>query len=407
MQLWIAASLPIFAMTAVAAGTPVSQPAHPKPASVAIAFDRNGERGTWSEGLADPATGRAAAPDDPVRIASVSKLVVAIGVMNLVEQGKLDLDRDVSEYLGWNLRNPSFPDQGISLRQLLSHTSSIRDGDDAYVIPLGESLQEALAESQVWDGTHGPDEHYFAYSNFNFPVIGSIVERVTGERFDRWMRREVLEPMKLDACFNWPTCSDAAIARAVVLTQDGVPVRDDLHGKRPDCPVFVDKGPCDLTRWKLGDNGGLFSPQGGLRISARGLERIGRMLLNHGALDGVQILSPQSVETMLAPAWRFNGSNGSQDGESEGVCSYGLATRQLATGLGCADDPEGEGRQWVGHSGDAYGLLSGIWIDRRRGVGIVYFVTGNSDDPPPGKSSFAAAEEEAFRRAASLAQPRR
>jgi CubicO group peptidase (beta-lactamase class C family) len=107
------------------------------------------------------------------------------------------------------------------------------------------------------------DEHYFAYSNFNFPVIGSVIERATGERFDVWMRREVLEPMRIDGCFNWPTCSDAALARAVVLTQDGRAVRDDLHGMRPDCPVFVENGPCDLSRWKPGDNGALFSPQGG------------------------------------------------------------------------------------------------------------------------------------------------
>jgi CubicO group peptidase (beta-lactamase class C family) len=228
------------------------------------------------------------------------------------------------------------------------------------------------------------------------------MEKVTRERFDLWMRREVLEPMKLDSCFNWPTCSDAAAARAVVLMQDGKPVRDDLHGRRPDCPVFVEEGPCDLSRWKLGENGALFSPQGGLRISARGLARIGRLLLNGGTLDGVQILSPQSVEAMLAPAWRFNGRNGSQDGESEGVCSYGMATRQLATRLGCSDDPEGRGRQWTGHAGDAYGLRSGLWIDRQRGVGIAYFVTGLPADLPPGQSSFSAAEEQAFRRSVDL-----
>ena len=78
-------------------------------------------------------------------------------------------------------------------------------------------------------------------------MIGSVIERVTGERFDIWMRREVLQPMRIDGCFNWPTCSDSAIARAVMLTQDGQPVRDDLHGKRPACPVFVNKGPCWMS----------------------------------------------------------------------------------------------------------------------------------------------------------------
>jgi CubicO group peptidase (beta-lactamase class C family) len=323
--------------------------------------------------------------------------------MQLVEQGKVELDRDVATYLGWPLRNPAFPDRPITLRQLLSHTSSLRDGDDAYVVPLGGSLQQALSDPAVWDAAHGPGDAYFAYANFNFPVIGSIIERATGERFDLRMRREVLEPMKLDACFNWPTCSDAAVARAVVLTQDGKAVRDDLHGKRPDCPVFAREGePCDLGRWRLGENGALFSPQGGLRISIRDLARVGRMLLASGTLDGTRILSPQSVETMLAPAWRFNGINGSRSGESEGICSYGFATRQLATGSACSDDPEGKRRQWVGHAGDAYGLRSGLWIDRKRGVGIAYYVTGLPAVPPKGKGSFSAAEEEAFWRAVRL-----
>ena len=66
------------------------------------AFDLSGETGSFAEGPADPATGRAVTPHDPVRIASVSKLVVAVGVMKLVEQGKLDLDSDVS---GWLLNS--------------------------------------------------------------------------------------------------------------------------------------------------------------------------------------------------------------------------------------------------------------------------------------------------------------
>ncbi|HEU4499809.1 MAG TPA: serine hydrolase domain-containing protein [Sphingomicrobium sp.] len=395
-------------MTSLSSCATLPPPQAAIPAQAAIAFDATGERGAWAEGLADPATLRQATPDDPVRIASVSKLVVAVGVMKLVERGSLDLDEDVSRYLDWPMRNPNFLDQPITLRMLLSHTSSLRDGDDAYVVPLGASVKDALADPSVWDAEHGPGERYFAYSNFNFPLIASVMEKVTRERFDIWMRREVLEPMKLDSCFNWPTCGDDTVAHAVVLMQDGKPVRDDLNGRRPECPVFVKGGEaCDLNRWRLGDNGALFSPQGGLRISARGLARVGRMLLNGGTLDGVRILSPQSVEAMLAPAWRFNGSNGSQGGESEGVCSYGLATRQLATRLGCADDPEGKGRAWVGHAGDAYGLQSGIWIDRQRGVGIAYYVTGLPAEPAPGRTSFSAAEEQAFGQAVRLLEQRR
>ena len=385
----------VFALTAGA-----SEP--PRNATAGVAFDRNGEVASFADGIADPQSGRRVTPDDPARVASVSKLVVAIGVMKLVEQGRLDLDSDVSRWLGWSLRNPAFPGQPISLRMLLSHTGSVRDHDDQYAIPLGQTVQATMADPRSWDAQHGPGALYFAYSNMNFPIVGSIVERVTGERFDIWMRRNVLEPMKLDACYNWPTCSAAAIARAVELDgPDGKPQKDDLHGERPACPVAVNEGePCELSRAKLGGNGALFAPQGGLRISARGLARVGRMLLNPGTLDGVRILSPQSVETLLAPSWRFAGHNGSRAEESATICSYGLATQQIPT-PGCADDPGTGGAQLVGHAGDAYGLRSGMWIDRRRGRGIAYFVTGVPDDPPE-KSVFSPAETAAFRRAYAL-----
>jgi CubicO group peptidase (beta-lactamase class C family) len=374
----------------------------PRNAAAGVAFDRNREIGSFAEGVADPQSGRQVTPDDPARVASVSKLVVAIGVMKLVEQGRLDLDSDVSRWLGWSLRNPAFPDQPITLRMLLSHTGSVRDHDDQYAIPLGQTVQATMADPKSWDLQHGPRAHYFAYSNMNFPIIASVMERATGERFDIWMRKNVLGPMKLDACYNWPTCSDAAVAHAVELDgPDGKPLKDDLHGQRPVCPVAVNDGePCDLSRSKLGENGALFAPQGGLRISARGLARVGRMLLNGGAIDGVRILSPRSVDRMLMPTWRFDGHNGSRAEESATICSYGLATQQIPT-PGCADDPGTAGASLVGHAGDAYGLRSGIWIDRKRGRGIAYFVTGVPDDPPE-KSVFSPAETAAFRRAYAL-----
>jgi len=387
---------------AVAGCTSIQLPPPPQ-AQAGVAFDRDGEVGAFAEGFADPQSGRAVTPDDPARIASISKLVVAIGVMRLVEAGRLDLDSDVSRWLGWSLRNPAFPDRPVTLRMLVSHTSSIRDFEDQYAIPLGGSVRAEMAKPTSWDLEHGPGDNYFTYSNMNFPIIGSIVELVTGERFDIWMRSNVLDPLRIDACFNWPTCSDAAVARAVQLNApDGTPVRDDLHGRRPACPVYVEAPtPCDLSLWRLGENGALFAPQGGLRISVRGLARVGRMLLNGGMLDGVRILSSQSVDRLLAPQWVFDGKNGNT--ENGFYCSYGLATQQLATPVrGCRDDPAGDGTVRIGHAGDAYGLRSGVWIDQASGTGVAYFVTGLGDDPPRGQSAYRAAEELAFHRALSL-----
>lgn len=374
---------------------------------VGIAFDLRGERESFAHGVADPATGRRATIDDPVRIASISKLVVAIGVMRMVEQDLLDLDRPVGAYLGYPVENPAFPGQAVTLRRLLSHTGSLRDHDDQYAIPLGQTLRSVLADPASWDPTHGPAHGYFAYSNLNFPVIASVVERVTNTRFDQMMKQLVLGPMRLDACFNWPLCSDSAVARAVQLDQDGAPVKDDLHGQRPACPVQRSRdGGCDLDRLVAGDNGSLFAPQGGLRISARDLAAIGRMLLGQGTIDGVRILSPASVAAMTTPVWIFDGRNGMT--ENGLYCRFGLAVHLLATRAGgCADDPGLPPGDWLGHSGEAYGLRSGLWIDRAHGSGIAYFETGLPAAPPKGRSGFARVEEAMVAKAVALGQHRR
>ena len=398
MRAWLAAS-------ALGLASCATVPREPPPhAQVGVAFDRTHEIASFADGVADPQSGRLVTIDDPVRVASISKLVTAIGVMQLVEAGKLNLDADVSNYLGWPLRNPAFSGRPITLTMLLSHTSSVRDHDDQYAIPLGSTVHATIADPRSWDLQHGPGDNYFTYGNMNFPIVASIMERVTGERFDIWMRHHVLEPMKLDACYNWPTCSDAMVARAVELDgPDGKPLKDDLHGQPPACPVLVREGEaCDLARLKLGENGGLFAPQGGLRISMRGLSRVGQMLLNGGSLDGVRILSPESVDTLFMQVWRFNGSNGAT--EHGFYCSFGRATQQIPTRVrSCGDDMGTKGAILVGHAGDAYGLKAGLWLDRTRGRGIAYYVTGVPEHAArDDRSSFTAAEARAFRRTYAL-----
>lgn len=139
----------------------LAAPAAAQPSGAAVAFDRAGVRPLLAEGLADRASGRAVTVDDPVRVASISKLVTALGVMRLVDAGALDLDRDVSDYLGWRLRNPAFPDTPISLRLLLSHQSSLIDGGELYIVPLGTTVRERLADPRVWDAGHAPGSGWF------------------------------------------------------------------------------------------------------------------------------------------------------------------------------------------------------------------------------------------------------
>ncbi|MBI1773461.1 MAG: serine hydrolase, partial [Burkholderiales bacterium] len=127
------------------------------------------------------------------RVASVSKMVAAIGAMCLVEQGKLDLDTDISNYLGFKLRNPHYPDVVITTRMLLSHTSSLRD-DGGYNFPADVSMQGFLqtggknyAQGLQWAdpanakaGENFAPGLYFHYVNLNWGVLGSVMEAVSG-----------------------------------------------------------------------------------------------------------------------------------------------------------------------------------------------------------------------------------
>lgn len=367
-------------------------------ARVRVAFDARGVTTTRASGLADRATGRRVNVDDPVRVASISKLAVAIVTMRLVEAGRLDLDADVGDVLGFPVRNPSFPLTPVTLRELLSHRSSLTDGAD-YTLRLDQALPTLLADPRAWDGLHPPGG-YWRYTNLNFGVIASVLEARTGERFDRLAARLLFTPLEMDACFNWTTCSDRAIAHAVVLTDhDGTVRKDDLRGRRPDCPVLpAADGMCDLDRWVAGRNGTLFSPQGGLRISMRDLARIGRLLLRGGEVDGVRLLQPASVALLEQSLWTLDGGNG--DSDRGFYCRYGLAMQLVPTPVaGCSDRLFADGRRRFGHAGDAYGVRSGLWIDPEAGTGVAYFASAVDPARQPGRhSAFTRPEEKLARR---------
>lgn len=382
--------------------------------------DARGHVNAEAEGCAEFAKdGRTCArpltTDSLVRVASISKLVTAIGVMRLVEQGWLDLDADVGRYLGHDFRNPAFGDVPVTLRLLLSHRSSLRDADN-YALPLGATLKQALEDQGRWDSEHAPGR-YFHYDNFNFVVIGTVMEAVTRERFDLLMQRLVLKPLGIHGCFNWASCGDADLMRAAVLYRTGpyetawnpegpwVAQVDDLKGKRPECGVkrANDTDSCDLTGYVPGTNGALFSPQGGLRISVKDLAKIAGVLAHGGRWGRVRLLKASTVEAMVAPQWVVDGQQSNGDTEKGTMCAYGLGVHLLqhTSGAPCRDDVFGDGRRRAGHLAEAYGLFGGLWVDVGRKTASVYLVTGTSSDPkvePGVVSAFTRVEEQAAQR---------
>lgn len=339
----------------------------PAPATVVVAFDRDSIRPLIVEGEVDRETGRAVEANDPVRIASISKLIMALATLRLVDEGKVDLNADVSDYLGWHLRSPNFPDAKVTLAQLLSHRSGLRD-NAGYVIPLGESLQAKLSDPEAWYADAPPGEAPFEYANLGSPVVATVLEAATGERFDHIMERTIFAPLGVEACLNWIECSEEQIARAVVLYRDtGEVARDDAADLPPNCTIPVAEGvKCSLDNYVPGTNGSIFSPQGGVRIGMMDLAKIGQAFLPLNS----EFLS-ESAQHEIAMHIVFNAPV-----RQEFFCEYGLAMHQIeVSDVECQDRLFSDGLARIGHAGEAYGLRSGLWYSRATNKGFAYFTT--------------------------------
>jgi CubicO group peptidase (beta-lactamase class C family) len=138
-------------------------------------------------GHADIAAGVAMDPQRTVvRVASVSKTFTATAVMQLVEQGKLDLDRDINDYLDFGI--PSTFDKPITLRHLLTHTAGFEEPPYIRYDPP-RSLRDHML--RVPDRIYPPGETP-AYSNYGLNLAGYIVARVAGEPFADYVEKHVL-----------------------------------------------------------------------------------------------------------------------------------------------------------------------------------------------------------------------
>jgi CubicO group peptidase (beta-lactamase class C family) len=319
------------------------------------------------------------------RIASISKMMTTLAAMRLVEQGKLALDADVSATLGFALRNPHFPDQIITLRTLLSHTSSLRD-DAGYSWPCAVSLASVLTPAGAHYGSgamwarNAPPGAWFSYANLGWGVIGTLMERASGERFDRLMERLLLEPLGLQGGFNPSEFSHADLANLATLYRKRTTDTEVWDPAGPwiaqvdDVSQRLPPPPAGIASYVVGTNATPFSPTGGLRMSAAGMGTVMRMLINDGVHEGRRILSSASLRTMFTRQWTYDGANGDTQ---EGLFrSWGLGNQHFDARL-----VEGSSFSGVGHLGEAYGLMSVFAVDLAARSGMVVLVGGVASDP--------------------------
>ena len=136
--------------------------------------------------------------DDQFQLASVSKMFTAEAIMLLYSQGKLDYDDPITKYI------PEFPYQGITIRNLLNH----RSGLSRYETLADEHWPDRLVPAKNDDiislyAEHKPMPYNlpditFHYSNVNYALLASIIERVTGQHFEDFMKKQVFEPLGMD-----------------------------------------------------------------------------------------------------------------------------------------------------------------------------------------------------------------
>ncbi|MCG2585164.1 serine hydrolase [Massilia sp. TS11] len=358
-------------------------------ASLSVVAIRDGEVRYQAAFGAQQIGGAAATPETMYRIASISKMVTTLGALKLVEQGKLDLNTDVSRYLGFSLRNPHFPERAITLRQLLSHTSSLRDAG-GYFWPHSTPLASVIGPAS-WAREQAPGA-YFTYSNLNWAMIGAVMEAAGGARFDQLMDQLIFAPMGIRASYHPSNFTPAELSKLATLYRKRT-VDTEIWDSRGPWIAQVDDyrqgppaPPPAITPYRLGSNPTPFSPTGGLRISAPDLARIMLMMMNNGQYQGKQILQPATLARMFQREWTFDGKNG--DDEHGFYGAWGLGNQQFDG----ARVVEGGRFQAVGHLGEAYGLISAFILDREHKDGMVMFVGGTSADPAQYKGRYSALE---------------
>lgn len=276
-------------------------------------------------------------PVDPAttlfRVGSISKLFTWTAVMQLVEQGKLDLDADVNKYLDFRL--PPRDGQPVTLRELMTHTPGFEEtiknlfaADPRHYLGNAAWVQEWVPE-RIYPPGQVP-----AYSNYGAALAGYIVQRVSGQPFDDYVEAHILQPLGMQyATFRQPLPAALAPHMAKGYVRTGAPPK-----------------PFELVN---------AAAAGALSASGAAMSRFMLAELQGGSYDGATILAPATLREMF---------------DYRRAAVPGL--HAMALGFYHMDR---NGQEILGHAGDTEWFHSELALFPQQGVGVFVSIDGRED----------------------------
>jgi len=324
-------------------------------------------------GFADLESNTPMTADHILNIASIAKTFVMLAVMQQVEAGLIDLDADVNDYLPFLLEHPKFPGQPITTRMLLQHRSTLRDGA-AY--PLHYACGDPRMSLGVWvrrlfetgGDFYSPDENFapwtpgdaYEYSNTAYGLLGHLVEITSGMEFSQYCQRNIFAPLGMNRT-SWMLADLDESQHAVPYTWVA-----DAKTRGPSwagTPLGVIRPDGATLGEPLSDGyheNCAYShpnyPDGFLRTSVNQLSIWARLWLDDGSVDGVRLLSADTVRQV------YGGTD-------------------FLQGLTWHSGHELDGHRLWGHGGGDPGVNTDLLMLREKRLAAIVFANTNGVTP--------------------------
>ena len=320
----------------------------------------------WSRGFgyADLEGEVVVSPQTIFSICSVSKLFTSIAVMQLRDAGKLNLDDPVEKHLPWFDIQQTYPDvPPATVRGLLRHSSGLpRESpfpywtDPTFPFPTREALMERVSTQS----TLYPTDRYYQYSNFGMALLGEIVSAASGIPYDSYVRQRILEALGMT-----DTTTDIPVRLAGGRLATGyTPL--DRSGQRHELALFQARALAPAAGYAstVEDLARFAAWQFSLLGSARGPTA--------GSSPGASILRPSTLREMHRVHWidpELSASEGSRWG--------------LGFGIYRGDDPQTEGRTYVGHGGACPGYRTSLRLQPDTKIAAIAMINAEGSRANP------------------------